>query len=315
MTKTSLSRFLISLSLIALSSACAHSTSKPEAAADSAKSAADIAFDKKFSGEPGDGIFPIIDSHTHNHFTGKPEMTSKLPDTQEEYLKEMKDLGVVGAIVHLDREGKDYRDLSQYNVLHCAGVTAIVDVPKLEAGLKSGMYRCMKIYLGYVHQWAYSPAYEPVYTLAEKYHVPVVFHTGDTYSTIAKLKYSDPLTIDEVAVDHPRVNFVIAHCGYPWIESAAEVAYKNPNVYLDASAFMIGDLSKYSAATIEEYLTKPARWIFHYVDDPNKMMYGTDWPLTGMRGYLEAIKKAIPREHWRKFFYENAEKIFGFPRK
>jgi predicted TIM-barrel fold metal-dependent hydrolase len=44
--------------------------------------------------------------------------------------------------------------------------------------------------------------YEPAYQLAQKYDVPVIFHTGDTYSVKAKLKYADPLTIDEVAVDH-----------------------------------------------------------------------------------------------------------------
>jgi hypothetical protein len=57
------------------------------------------------------------------------------------------------------------------------------------------------------------------------------------------VKFSHPLTIDEVAVDHPDITFVIAHAGNPWIESAAEVAYKNPNVYLDGSAFVIGDCS------------------------------------------------------------------------
>ena len=38
-----------------------------------------------------------------------------------------------------------------------------------------------------------------------------------------------------------RSTFVIAHCGNPWIESAAEVAYKNPNVYIECSAMLTGD--------------------------------------------------------------------------
>src|SRR5690606_37297494 len=136
------------------------------------------------------------------------------------------------------------------------------------------------------------------YKLAEKYDVPVVFHTGDTYDQDGLLKYSDPLTIDEVAVKHRKVNFVIAHMGNPWIQSAAEVAYKNPNVYIDISALLIGDLRKTSAEDMEEYVIKPIKWAFGYTEDPSKLMYGTDWPLTEMSAYIAAVKKAIPREHW-----------------
>src|SRR6185312_13818827 len=180
-------------------------------------------------------------------------------------LREMAEAGVVATISHSPVD--DWKqDLRANGVTHCAGISAHVDAKKLEAVLKSGKYGCIKIYLGYVHQWAYDKNYEPAYRLAEKYNVPVVFHTGDTYSTKAKLKYADPLTIDEVAVDHPKVTFVIAHCGNPWIESAAEVAYKNPNVYLDGSAFMIGDLTKESPEEVDHYVTKPLAWIFGYVE-------------------------------------------------
>lgn len=139
----------------------------------------------------------------------------------------------------------------------------------------------------------------------------MVFHTGDTYSTKAKLKYADPLTIDEVAVDHPNVKFVIAHCGNPWIESAAEVAYKNPNVYLDGSAFLVGNLEKTSQDKMDEFEVKPLRWIFGYMEDPTKLMYGSDWPLVDMASYIKAFKRAIPKEHWRAVFHDNAANVFG----
>ena len=112
---------------------------------------------------------------------------------------------MVGAVSHTSVTGEGYVDeLRAKNVIFCAGIGPKVDRAALEDGLKSGKFGCIKIYLGYVHVWAYDPAYEPVYALAEKYDVPVVFHTGDTYSIQGKLKYADPLTIDEVAVDHPR---------------------------------------------------------------------------------------------------------------
>lgn len=252
----------------------------------------------------------IIDAHTHTHFTGQPERTSGIPNTEDEYLKEMREAGIVGAVAHTDANGEGYHDLREHNVVHCAGVEAKVDVARVEDGLKAKRYGCIKIYLGYEHQFAGDPAYEPAYQLAEKYGVPVVFHTGDTYSTKAKLKYADPLTVDEVAVDHPKVTFVIAHCGNPWIESAAEVAYKNPNVYLDGSAFLIGDLESAPKEKIDEYVVKPLSWIFGYLEDPKKLMFGTDWPLTKMGPYVAAFKRAIPREHWNAVFHDNAVRIF-----
>jgi uncharacterized protein len=262
----------------------------------------------------GESPLQIIDAHTHTSFDGKPEATSKIPNTKEEYLREMKEAGVVGAVSHSPPDKWNGEDLRAEGVVHCAGISAHVNAAKLEAVLKSGRFACIKIYLGYVHQFAYDKNYEPAYKLAEKYNVPVVFHTGDTYSTEAKLKYSDPLTIDEVAVDHPKVTFVIAHCGNPWIESAAEVAYKNPNVYLDGSAFLIGDLSKIKPETIDTYLVHPIAFVFGYVDDPKKLMFGTDWPLVGMKQYVDAFKRAIPKEYWQAVFHDNAARVFKIKR-
>jgi hypothetical protein len=263
------------------------------------------------SGAPADEPLEVIDAHVHTNFGNKFFDEGKLMDSKEELAAEMKRNHVVGA-VSLNHAGDPWVDLSDLNIINCAGLPATVDVARLEDGLASRRYRCIKIYLGYVHQYAFDRNYEPAYELAEKYHVPVVFHTGDTDSQWAKLKYADPLTVDEVAVDHPKVTFVLAHAGNPWIESAAEVAYKNPNVYLDGSAFLIGDLKQTAPKQIETYLVKPVRWIFNYIGDPTKLMFGTDWPLTDIGPYLEAFKRAIPREHWKAVFHDNAARVYGF---
>src|ERR1044071_9415580 len=74
-------------------------------------------------------------------------------------------------------------DLRDQNLMACMGVSAIPNAPLIEDGLRSGRYGCLKIYLGYVHRYAYDENYEPAYQLAERYDVPVVFHTGNTDST------------------------------------------------------------------------------------------------------------------------------------
>ena len=253
----------------------------------------------------------VIDAHLHTNFYDRLDPDSKAMDSRDGLAEEMRQNHVVGA-VSMDHSDDAWADLGDLHIVHCVGLEAVVDESKLEADLSSGRYRCIKIFLGYVQQYAYDPAYEPAYRLAERFHLPVVFHTGDTDSPKAKLKYADPLTIDEVAVDHPNVTFVLAHAGNPWIQSAAEVAYKNSNVVIDGSAFLIGDLAAVPPEIVERQLVAPVRWIFEYVADPKKLMYGTDWPLVRMEPYLRAFAKAIPREHWQAVFHDNAARVYGF---
>ena len=254
----------------------------------------------------------IIDVHTHTVFQGmKIPYESGMPLMSEaEYFREFKEAGVVGAVSHTLQGEAAYIDLREQNVIHCAGVGPTYHFKSIENGLKSGKYACIKIYLGYVPRYAYDASYLPLYRLAQKYDIPVVFHTGDVIEKTAMLKFADPLTIDEVAVRFPKVRFVIAHCGNPWIESAAEVAYKNDNVFLDGSAFLIGDISKVKPETIQKSIVTPLSWVFNYVDNPKKLMFGTDWPLTRIASYVTPFKLAIPKEYWKDVFHDNALAVF-----
>ncbi len=259
-----------------------------------------------------DEDFPIIDAHVHVRFSGKRNRFSLIVDSRETFLKEMADNHVVGAVAH-KQFNEEWHDLKAQHVIYCPILGSVVDVKKLEAGLREKRYSCIKVFLGYVPQYANDKRYDPAYRLAEKYHVPVVFHTGDTDDSDALLKYADPMAIDEVAVKYRKVTFVIAHLGNPWVQTAAEIVYKNDNVYADVSAFLIGDLTRKSPEDIEEYVVKPIRWAYGYVEDPHKLMYGTDWPLTDMKSYIWAVKRAIPRARWRDVFYNNAQTVFKIP--
>jgi uncharacterized protein len=245
----------------------------------------------------------VIDAHMHGEFDENG------PKSQE-LRREWAEAGVVGGVVHLSGSQTSPPQRTFDHIVFCAALGETISVATIETGLKERRYGCLKVYLGYVHRYASDPVYKPFYELAAKYGVPVVFHTGDTLSKTAKLKYADPLTVDEVAVDHPSTTFVIAHCGNPWIESAAEVAYKNPNVYLECSALLTGDLSKMPPEKVETYVVRPISWVFGYVEDPTKLMFGTDWPLTKVGPYIEAYKKAIPKQYWQQVFHDNAARIF-----
>ncbi|HYP15091.1 MAG TPA: amidohydrolase family protein [Bryobacteraceae bacterium] len=245
---------------------------------------------------------PVIDAHVHADFGDR---------TPAQLLADWKQAGVVGAVFHTSRDGSGRKPPEQpKNSITCLGVADSVDLAAIESGLKAKQYGCVKIYLGYVYRYASDPAYTPIYHLAAKYDVPVVFHTGDTITQDGKVKYAHPLTIDEVAVDHRKTTFVLAHCGNPWTQDAAEVAYKNPNVYLECSALLLGDLSRMAPDKVNKYVVEPISWVFGYLEDPRKLLFGSDWPASDLKSYLEAYKRAIPREHWQLVFHDNAARVF-----
>lgn len=172
----------------------------------------------------------------------------------------------------------------------------------------------LKVYLGYLHYWPNDAAYRPYYELAARYKKPVFFHTGDTYSPYAKLKFAHPLLIDEIAVDHPNTKFILCHCGNPWMLDAAEVIYKNMNVWADVSGWLVGDEETFgSPANMQEredILERFARAMRHS-GRPNRFLYGSDWPLAPMTAYADFIASAVPEEYRPQVFHENAELLFG----
>jgi predicted TIM-barrel fold metal-dependent hydrolase len=177
----------------------------------------------------------------------------------------------------------------------------------------------LKAYLGYLHFGPEHPNYVPYYKLAAKYHLPVIVHTGDNWSTTAKVKYAHPLRMDEVAVDHPEVRFVLAHFGNPWLIDAAEVVFKNPNVWADLSGLFVGDNEEIQnlldAAKVPDSASGLAisdlKKAIGYVEDYKRFLYGTDWPLAPMGSYRRLIELLIPKEHHPEVFRTNAKRVFS----
>jgi predicted TIM-barrel fold metal-dependent hydrolase len=184
---------------------------------------------------------------------------------------------------------------------------------RAELALASGVVAALKGYLGYLHYEPAHPNYRRYYELAAKYRIPVMFHTGDTYSPQAKLRFAHPLGVDEVAVDHPDCKFVMCHLGNPWMTDAAEVIYKNRNVWADLSGLVVGDDGDFAADEGREAqaeLEHAVRRAIRYSERPNRFLYGTDWPLVPMTAYREFVKRAVPPEFHDCVFEENAARLF-----
>ena len=183
----------------------------------------------------------------------------------------------------------------------------------VEAELKLGRVVALKGYLGYLHYEPAHAGYRPYYELAARYKLPVIFHTGDTYSPYAKLKFAHPLGVDEVAVDHPETKFVLAHLGNPWMTDAAEVVYKNLNVWADLSGLVVGDGSQFIEPEFKDMLTDlghAIRRAFRYAERPTRFLFGSDWPLVPIAPYRQYLASLIPSEFHTEVFAENAQNLF-----
>jgi predicted TIM-barrel fold metal-dependent hydrolase len=116
--------------------------------------------------------------------------------------------------------------------------------------------------------------------------------------------------VDEVAVDHPGVKFVICHLGNPWLTDCMEVVYKNPNVQADISGLVLGNFSE----RFELYMRRQLQDLLVWGVDPKDVLYGTDWPISSMESYLTFMEDLkIPPADKRAIMCDNAAKLFKIP--
>lgn len=181
------------------------------------------------------------------------------------------------------------------------------DLKNYRKWIQDGLIKGLKIYAGYEHYYPYDKRYQNVYDTCVEFGIPVMIHTGDTYSEKGKLRYARPLNLDEVAVDNPELKIVLCHLGNPWIQDAQEVIYKNKNVYADISGLVIGEFDHY----FEKMMREKVAELINYAGEPRYLMYGTDWPISTMDSYLNfVVKLKIKQEYRDLLMYKNAKSLF-----
>lgn len=196
-------------------------------------------------------------------------------------------LGVVAGISYLHYDHKDLREIGDH--------------------LHSGLIKGLKFYPGYEPFYPNDPRMRVVYEMAIEYDVPVMFHSGDTYASIGRIKYSHPMHIDDLAVDHPELKIVICHVGNPWIKDCMEVVYKNKNVYADFSGLVLGDFSD----KFERFMKSELENMITYAGNPRYLLYGTDWPLCNMASYLKFVNQLdLPDDRKEMILWKNAAELF-----
>jgi len=181
---------------------------------------------------------------------------------------------------------------------------------KIEKALQNPRTVGIKLYPGYYPFSVNDQIYTPIYDLAAQFHLPVVMHSGDTFSERGLLKYSHPLAIDELAVTHLQNIFVIAHLGDPWVKETAEIVRKNTNVWTDISGLMVGSRAYLQEVGCEPLILNEFRHALLYAASWDKILFGTDWPLAPMDVYLDFVESIVPDKHLENVLGKNALNIF-----
>lgn len=279
----------------------------------------------------------IIDAHMHfsniQSFKDAALYRSGVDYSGAGYLEECKQNNVVAAIGMGVTElakgrfpdtssnnpmGLDLEDKVPERIYTClginpyllTGITKELELREIEREMEKPHVVGIKIYAGYYHKHVYDEVYDEVYDLASKYNLPVVIHSGDTYSERGLLKYSHPLHIDELAVKRRDLNFIIAHIGDPWVMDCAELVAKNANVYADVSGLIIGDRKEVERFDNQRLFHDHIQRALVYTDNYKKYLFGSDWPIVELGAYIDFIKGMVPEEFHDLVFYENAKKLF-----
>ncbi len=146
----------------------------------------------------------------------------------------------------------------------------------------------------------------PLYAAIEELGVPALFHTGQTGIGAGlaggggvRLKYSNPMYLDDVAADFPGMPMILAHPSFPWQEEALAVALHKRQVYIDLSGWS----PKYFPPILVQYANSLLA---------DKVLFGSDFPLlTPDRWLADFAKLDIKPAVREKILKLNASRLLG----
>lgn len=160
-------------------------------------------------------------------------------------------------------------------------------------------FRGIKVYPVYHHHYVNDARMYPLYGKAQELGLPVLVHTGSSVFKGARIKYGDPLHLDDVAIDFPDLNILMAHSGRPfWYDQAFWMARQHENVYMEISGL-------------------PAKKLLDYFPRlemiADKVVYGSDWPGNpDLSNNVQAVRDLpISEDSKQAILYDNAARILN----
>ena len=154
--------------------------------------------------------------------------------------------------------------------------------------------------------WPNDRDFYPLYEVIAEAGLIALFHSGTTGIGAGmpggggvRLKYSNPMCVDDVAADFPGLDIILAHPSFPWQEEALAIAVHKPNVYIDLSGWS----PKYFPEILIQYTNTRLK---------NKMLFGSDFPLITPDRWLADFEKLPIKDEVRPLVLkQNAAKLLG----
>ena len=146
----------------------------------------------------------------------------------------------------------------------------------------------------------------PLYEVIAEAKLPALFHTGQTGVGAGtrggggiRIKYSNPIYLDDVAVDFPDMPIILAHPSFPWQEEALSVATHKPQVYIDLSGWS----PKYFPPLLVQYANTLLK---------DKVLFGSDYPVMAPERWIEEFNKLPIKPEVRPLILkQNAVRLLG----
>ena len=148
----------------------------------------------------------------------------------------------------------------------------------------------------------------PVYEAAADLGIPLLIHAGMSWAPDTPLELGHPLLLEEPIRRFPKLAFVLAHFGWPWVWEATALALKYPNVYLDTSCLYYDSPKEFYQFVFGKQI--PITVVERSLR--NKVVFGSNYPRVEIKNMVHALKSLPLTEGClNKILRENAEKLLG----
>jgi len=269
----------------------------------------------------------IIDFHTH--YVRKellnPTWLSFLESINPEFFAKMDDFGKNPDlfITYLKTQGVRYAVVlpecapatsgfvpTEEVIQYCRGQEMLIPFTSMNPNVHSDLavklqfyvenrgIKGLKLHPSYQFFYPNEARLYPLYAKAQELGIPIIFHIGSSIFKGTRLKYCDPIYLDDLAVDFPDLKIIMAHSGRGfWYNECFSLSRLHPNVYMDITGL-------------------PPQNLLNYFPDleknSEKVLFGSDWPTmpTGIGKNIEAIQSLpLSERAIEAILCKNARKI------
>lgn len=242
-------------------------------------------------GEPGDPV---------GGAWSREGIVSLLEDNGVDYAVALAELGYASTILPSNEDVAEFCQDMPCLIPFCHINPFLVGRPAqvLERYVTDLGFRGLKLHPAFNLYYPNDSLVYPVYAKAQELGIPVIVHTGASALASSRLKYGDPIYLDDVAVDFPHLKIVQAHGGRGfWHDRALFLTRLHENLYLDVSGL-------------------PTERLLAYFPDlernADKVLFGSDWPGPSLGASIQALRELpLSQAAKDKILGGNAARLLG----